>query len=562
MRTFKQLVLGLSLLLVVTLAAACSPSDTVDMQQLYPAEVSGVDGRGNVYLVFNSGYYDEVFGEAEDDHTSSSDKLKRLADIFMFLDRMNYDIESEGDNPNGHLENGDTVTVSFEVDEEKAKELGLKLKNLDYEVKIEDLEKMKIFDPFKDATITFSGFDTMGEASFESSTLPVQVSSTYELSRRTDLANGDKVKVTLSIDEDAVERQGYIIDPLSKEYVVSGLEEIKVVNPFDHTEIIFEGYDGIGTARYTTFDYDYSGDVEFVLSQDANLRNGDTVELTFLHDPHESKTRGIRFKPERQSYTVEGLETPEMIERETLEAGYALEFVGAIPNLDVTVTNQLPAELKPHISYELASLDSHYGGSVDVKVVLNEGPEGLLAAGYTLPEEEMTFTTELTKDIVSIYATELEQLTSDTREAIYQQLYDDAFGKANANDLYSANSYWRWKPETIEDAEAIYFLSVKPGMEDTISGGVYNYLYVFFPLRGTSEPLGNNDTYSIKDEYVTSYIPNVILEPDGSNSFSLKNGTTVRKTDFLKDCVSEHINAKAGPYNITKFSLEEFLGDH
>ena len=129
--------------------------------------------------------------------------------------------------------------------------------------------------------------------------------------KKENLKNGDTVTVTYTFDEEKAKaaKAEFIADPLT--VTVSGLSEVKEIDPFESLEVSFEGaspnayvtYENKGTEEplnYIWFDTD---------SRDG-LKLGDTVTLKVEGYEEESfiKNYGVKFSQTEKTYTVENVD--------------------------------------------------------------------------------------------------------------------------------------------------------------------------------------------------------------------------------------------------------------
>lgn len=142
---------------------------------------------------------------------------------------------------------------------------------------------------------------------------------TFEPSN-TGLKNGDKltVKVKLNSEFEKEFNEKKKLASTSKEYTVDLYSEASTIDPFDGLVVDFSGKQGEGKASV-----DKSGvkapdaatknilsNVEYVVSKDSKLNQGDTVEVSLKYNEavrKELKAKNMSFKTEKKNYIVEGL---------------------------------------------------------------------------------------------------------------------------------------------------------------------------------------------------------------------------------------------------------------
>jgi len=134
----------------------------------------------------------------------------------------------------------------------------------------------------------------------------------YEVTELSGLSNGDKITLTWEYDKELAAEE-YKVDILceSIEYTVTGLTEVKKVDPFEDFTVTFDGVSGDGYANIDIEGYpDYRNYFNYEVSNRYSLSNGDTVEITFDVSKYKdfvAEQFGYELYPTKKSYTVEGL---------------------------------------------------------------------------------------------------------------------------------------------------------------------------------------------------------------------------------------------------------------
>jgi len=133
----------------------------------------------------------------------------------------------------------------------------------------------------------------------------------YEVNSDSELSNGDTIILSWNCDDDCAAEYfncEFICSELS--FIVEGLEEAEIVDPFDFVEITYSGYSSLGTA-----DVEYTGDISglsFEIDNAESLSNGDTVQINLLYnDSLASETsivdQGIILSEVSKDFIVDGL---------------------------------------------------------------------------------------------------------------------------------------------------------------------------------------------------------------------------------------------------------------
>ena len=144
------------------------------------------------------------------------------------------------------LSNGDVVTYKWNCDEEVARKYyGYKLKYEDIEVKAENLEEAKIFDPFEGIEVTFEGIAPNGYASMEGNPSEEAAQDLgYQFDKSDGLSNGDTVTITAynmygaDTTDYCISTYGMVPESLTKTYTVSGLDSyVKAISEISDEEL-------------------------------------------------------------------------------------------------------------------------------------------------------------------------------------------------------------------------------------------------------------------------------------------------------------------------------------
>ncbi|SFB71027.1 zinc ribbon domain-containing protein [Ruminococcus albus] len=191
------------------------------------------------------------------------------------------------------LKNGDKIKVTIDYNAEELKNAKIKLTNTEFEIEVKDLEDGVEFDPFdsKYVNVEFSGIDGDGRVKIDTTSESIEgMSIYYSADRSNGLKNGDKVKVTCEIYSGRSEKSGdaivyeangkyYVVksqDALTKEYEVSGLTELKEIDPFENIKFEYRG----GAPFLTIYDVDNDDMGELIIDNvDFNIDNGSNLKV-------------------------------------------------------------------------------------------------------------------------------------------------------------------------------------------------------------------------------------------------------------------------------------------
>lgn len=216
-------------LVVVILFVTRKP--TINLNDYLTVEVSGYDTRGTVSYDFDDEALKEDYGDIiekkMDKETLSKFGMNKYAKFIGVQGLIMNCIDGSFDK-RSELSNGDTVTFSWECDDEVAQEtFGVKLKYSDVEVEIEDLEVLDIVNPFEDVKVVFTGAEPNIEAEivYENENAENDMFSLIVVPSKM-LSNGDKVVLRLenNYEEEYYTRKyGIFLTETSKEYIVENM---------------------------------------------------------------------------------------------------------------------------------------------------------------------------------------------------------------------------------------------------------------------------------------------------------------------------------------------------
>ncbi|WP_295211116.1 zinc ribbon domain-containing protein [Ruminococcus sp.] len=275
------------------------------------------------------------------------------------------------------------------------------------------------------------------------------------------LKNGDKVKFTVTYNEDTLKSKNIKLKNTEFEMTVKDLEKGEEIDFFKGIDVSFTGFDGHGAANisentdgYPFIYYDYS--------YDNNLSNGDkfpvTAVLSVYSDMHESgdmtwfeyddkyytyKTADVKDKKVTKDFTVEGLK--ETSEVDPFE-GIKFECRGGVPFVKPYAVKEdsIPDVLKDNVYYTV-ECDDYIGVGGKFKVTC-KAYSSLAENGVTLKGKTETdswgdtvCTTEITVD-----DTFPAYVTSDNGEAAmenYRTVIEDKIQELR-KDIKGSSAPW------------------------------------------------------------------------------------------------------------------------
>lgn len=129
-----------------------------------------------------------------------------------------------------------------------------------------------------------------------------------ELSKDKNLSNGDKIIATITYDSDKFKEAKISILGNEKSYVVEGLPEIRPINPFDYLDIRFDGISPTGKVEMNIRSNDVVSLYRFSASKDHNLKNGDSIIITYKDTSDPAQT-GYVITETKREYEIVGLDS-------------------------------------------------------------------------------------------------------------------------------------------------------------------------------------------------------------------------------------------------------------
>ncbi len=235
------IILG-TICVLITIFVVFPSKKTIDFSEYVKCSISGYNGNAEAHAYFDIVALEENFFDSP--YNSNNDD-ERVVLQTITVEMENFE----------NLSNGDVVVINAVYDKKKLNKAGYKLKNTTYEYFVKDLKDAKNIELLENLTLTFSGISGNGKCTIDKSKwwqLPEYeqyktfingvglraeieridgTKSTETFVLPENFKNGDKIKLTLTYNEEYATR--YLIDlkELTKEYVVSGLGEY--LNPSD-----------------------------------------------------------------------------------------------------------------------------------------------------------------------------------------------------------------------------------------------------------------------------------------------------------------------------------------
>ena len=212
-------------IIVVAAVLVVNHKTKINLNDYINIEYDGYDTYGRASIDFDSDKYFEDLQKA-----SSSFKRVYMSEGANNLLSYYYDMINSLDyslDKNSELSNGDTVTVSFEFDNEAAAKFKIEYVGEPTEYTVEGLKEVKKIDPFDGIRVDFTGTSPNISAEVvKTKTDDVYSNIYFDLSKSYGIKVGDTVTVTVSNNpEYFVEDYGYAFTATSKDYTCSDVDK-------------------------------------------------------------------------------------------------------------------------------------------------------------------------------------------------------------------------------------------------------------------------------------------------------------------------------------------------
>ena len=204
---------------------------TVDLNHCVEVKVSGIDGKGKAEVTVDYDKMETLLAkelniEVKDKDIENIEDLGSAVDGLSKIDQaencVNFQVQ-----PADNLKNGDKITVKSIIDEEKAKELGIKFKFSEIKKEVSGLQTAIVISQeelFKDVIVEFTGASPDAAVQIRNMSKDKILSEiSFQADKTSDIQKGDTVTVTATIPSE-LEEQGYVFENTSKEYKVEKVD--------------------------------------------------------------------------------------------------------------------------------------------------------------------------------------------------------------------------------------------------------------------------------------------------------------------------------------------------
>jgi hypothetical protein len=215
---------------IIAIVAIKSIKPKINLNDYVVVEFDGYDTRGTAKVSFDKEAFTAAYAKKIKFNgvLSESDRYE-LKNGSSYCDLLlEYCVDDDLDF-DSRLSNGDTVTLVWDCDDEKAlSEYGVKLSHEDTEYEVSGLKAVKEVDPFEDLTIEYSGISPSGYVNriTNNSTNEYIKDAYYYTNNGNNLSDGDEITVSVSLswgEDYYLENYGVVFTSMEKNYTVEGL---------------------------------------------------------------------------------------------------------------------------------------------------------------------------------------------------------------------------------------------------------------------------------------------------------------------------------------------------
>lgn len=340
----------------------------------------------------------------------------------------------------------------------------------------------------KYVSVTFSGYDTAGEATVEfdkeqfqkkyKGKLPsdfIDEYVTYHLDKKEDLCNGDTVVLSWECDDEKAEKYGYKLKHEDSSFSVTGLTDIdsfESFDPFEGIDVVFEGVSGEGFASVVGVPkLRVAQELIYSCDKMDEICNGDVITLSVtygLENPTIYCIENYQLRPSAvtKTYTVSGLD----------------EYVAELSDITDTSWTELQKDAQKRLDtyvedYIYADGETFKEAVYKGSYLLTRKPENSYGANNAL---------YLVYELQIAHYKEYENMTYDKIDNVYWYVrYTDLFmgvdGAVKIDQLtgYTPDNYVSIHPDGSQYDGWGYngYLSMDDLFEDTVTENQESYYY-------------------------------------------------------------------------------------
>ncbi len=267
----------ISAVVILAIVAVCILTGlptTIYMDDFIRIEYSGMSTQASAYITVDSDLFSQRLLE-EMTEAEMNVMLSRMAaaGVTLSLDKTD------------DLSNGDSLFISFYMDNDIAKDYGVKFELQNTDVLVSGLQEPVYLDLFADLKLVYTGCSPYSQVFLENNSENdfIRDYVSYSINNSYDLEEGETFTVEAYFSQYTANDMGYIILETTKEYTAANLPQPLLLDPFDYVDVTFSGLEGNGRAncqKYTD-EVDFMYYINFEFNKRSSLIEGDIITLSY-----------------------------------------------------------------------------------------------------------------------------------------------------------------------------------------------------------------------------------------------------------------------------------------
>ena len=236
-----MIIAAAALLVILAIVGIKNKRYKINMQDYVKVEFTGCNGYGDMDVEFDEDkFYEDILKngnievggktlkkiiqETKDENMEYAEFIEELGAEWLMtqygvIDKIDelYDYDTENDE---NLSNGDSGSVKFTVDNDKAKKYKIKFVGCEKKYKAAGLPEAKIYDPFEHLEVTFTGTSPYVKADIVEPDDDASEYIDYSIDTESGIKKGDTITVTAEVEQKSLMNNlNYYVETTSKEYV-------------------------------------------------------------------------------------------------------------------------------------------------------------------------------------------------------------------------------------------------------------------------------------------------------------------------------------------------------
>lgn len=439
---------------------------------------------------------------------------------------------------------------------------------------VEGLPETQEYDVFSNLKDFVKGVEGGGKITLPEVKDPFTIK--YTASKVEGLKNGEVVKIKAEIDAEEVQNKGFKVSTLEKDITIENLSAPQAFDPFAEAKFEVTGFSGDGEAKVTSNAAPFN--ISYALSKKSQISNGEEITVKAEFDSQVALNNGYIVSNVEKIFKAEGLKEYKTYTTEDLFKYAKADFKGVSPHATLSLSNNLPPELKSYITFEhLTKAEKEQIEEMekrnysDKKIVKEYKERDTLKLFMIFDDNELkrngiSITGEKEKSVVldktniPVYISDVSQIPIETRKELIKEAGDIAKPLEAERTIYyflEGHGYRSFDTTiTISNIEKIYLVTFKPGRIANIEKDKLSYSKFIVLHKGTFVSR-DKKTYNVLVPVILSNISRNVdgtVKPNYSEMTLFKNDVYNEKT--FNDLI---ISPDMSNYTITEYTQEDFL---